>query len=193
VLWRSQSKQLPHLYAGRTLPAAAVRRYMDTRPPTVRIMVGPHAQISRHDLDALLSSTFIVNTTSDRAGVRLVREDLDQRNHAIGGETISEGMPRGAIQVPPGGEPIILLADHQTTGGYRVPAVVASVDLWRVAQLRAGEKLRFALVTRAEAVAALRERAAWLERLGAGEEYGALDDAMLMRGFAEWSEEASDE
>ncbi len=74
-----------------------------------------------------------------------------------------------------------------------MPAVVASVDLWRVAQLRSGEKVRFALATPAEAVAALHERAAWLERLGAGEEYEAINDAVLMRGFAEWSEEASDE
>jgi allophanate hydrolase subunit 2 len=115
-----------------------------------------------------------------------------------GSETISEGVPRGAVQVPPNGEPVILLADHQTTGGYGVPAVVASADLWRVAQLRPGDEVRFALVSVDEAVAALRERAAWLDQLGArvarpsapaGLGRAAPDLALLMRGFAEWSDE----
>jgi allophanate hydrolase subunit 2 len=122
---------------------------------------------------------------------------------AIGGETISEGVPRGVVQVPPNGEPIILLADHQTTGGYRAPAVVATADLWRVAQLRPGNTVRFALTTIDEAVNNMRTRAAWLERLASHEahtsgltrsdhEYSGLDMTLLMRGFAEWSEEEYD-
>jgi allophanate hydrolase subunit 2 len=120
-----------------------------------------------------------------------------ERN-ALGGETISEGVPRGAVQVLPNGEPIILLADHQTTGGYRVPAVVASDDLWRVAQLRPGNTLRFALVTVEAAVEALRVRAAWLERFASNEAgsstvmsagHDLADVALLMRGFSEWSDE----
>jgi allophanate hydrolase subunit 2 len=100
--------------------------------------------------------------------------------------------------VPPNGEPVILLADHQTTGGYRVPAVVAADDLWRVAQLRPGNTVRFALVTVESAVEALRVRAAWLERLASYAAHSSElrrtghdspDVALLMRGFAEWSEE----
>jgi allophanate hydrolase subunit 2 len=107
-------------------------------------------------------------------------------------------VPPGAVQVPPSGEPIILLADHQTTGGYRMPAVVAAAELWRVAQLRPGNILRFVLITTEDAVEALRARAEWLKRIRAhdpvsGEPMSSkqikLDVAQLMRGFLEWSEE----
>ena len=68
-------------------------------------------------------------------------------------------MVAGAIQVPPGGAPIVLLADHQTTGGYPVIATVAAADIGRVAQGLPGDQLRFVPVERDEAVRLLaRER-----------------------------------
>lgn len=70
----------------------------------------------------------------------------------------SEGMPCGAVQVPPGGEPIVLMVDHPTTGGYPVIACVASVDLPVLGQLRPGDTVRFERVTQAVALAALAER-----------------------------------
>jgi hypothetical protein len=114
-----------------------------------------------------------------------------------GGQIISEGVPRGAIQLPPDGEPILLLAEHQTTGGYLIPAVVISADHWRVGQLRPGGLVRFELTTEKEAITALRARAAWLTQLAgsaggptiaSGPGVGAADAAKLMRGFAEWDE-----
>jgi allophanate hydrolase subunit 2 len=77
---------------------------------------------------------------SDRVGVRLHGEPLVRTNHA---ELPSEGLVEGAIQVPPDGQPIVMLADHPTTGGYPVIAVVDVADLWLVAQRGAGGRLRF--------------------------------------------------
>jgi antagonist of KipI len=143
----------------------------------------------------LQHETFVVSPHADRVGVRLQSRGAGDMR---GGETVSEGVPRGAVQAAPSGEPVILLADHQTTGGYQVPAVVAAADLWRVAQLRPGDAVRFMLVTLDEALAALRARVAWLDQLAehvaqssASPQSGGTtpDVALLMRGFAEWSEE----
>jgi allophanate hydrolase subunit 2 len=61
-------------------------------------------------------------------------------------ELPSEGMVRGAIQVPPGGEPVVFLADHPVTGGYPVVAVVVDADVDRAAQIRPGQSVRFRIV-----------------------------------------------
>jgi allophanate hydrolase subunit 2 len=62
-------------------------------------------------------------------------------------ELPSEGLVRGAVQVPPSGGPVIFLVDHPVTGGYPVVAVVLDADVDRVAQLRPGQRLRFARPT----------------------------------------------
>jgi allophanate hydrolase subunit 2 len=77
----------------------------------------------------------------------------------------SMGLPLGAIQVPPDGRPIVMLADRPVTGGYRVPASVIRADIGRVAQLRTGDPLSFALVTSDEAIEALRVSEAELGKL----------------------------
>jgi allophanate hydrolase subunit 2 len=75
----------------------------------------------------------------------------------VGGQQMSEGSVSGTVQLPPDGNPVILLAEHQTTGGYKVPAVVIQADLWRVAQMRPGDRLRFRQTTAGEAARALQE------------------------------------
>jgi allophanate hydrolase subunit 2 len=81
---------------------------------------------------------------------------------AVGESLASHGVPSGAIQVPPDGRPIILLADHQTTGGYPVIGVVISADLPAAGQLRPGAAVRLREVSLAAARAALlAQRAAW--------------------------------
>jgi antagonist of KipI len=67
------------------------------------------------------------------------------------GELLSHGMVWGAVEVPPGGAPIILLADHPTVGGYPVPAVVAAVDRPVLGQLRPGDRVRLERVDLDEA------------------------------------------
>jgi allophanate hydrolase subunit 2 len=110
-------------------------------------------------------------------------------------EKVSEGVPRGAIQLLPGGEAIILLADHQTTGGYPVGAVVASVDMWHVAQLRPGDSIRFQSISLESAVDLLRKSRERLLRSAASPparlEPGI--EELLMRGFLEWSDEDDEE
>jgi antagonist of KipI len=129
---------------GRWTVASSVRpTYNDD--PIVRVIPGAH-----HDLlddasrDRLVSSTFRVSSNSDRMGYRLNGVELGLR---VPTELLSDGVAFGTIQLPPGGEPIVLMADHQTTGGYPRIGEVASVDLPLIAQLKPGDRLRFKLVS----------------------------------------------
>ncbi len=96
------------------------------------------------------SLTYEVGAASDRMGVRLLPEQ-DGVLAWGGRELTSFGVPRGAIQLPPGGTPVVLGADHQTTGGYPVLGVVARADWPLLAQLRPGSKVRLRPVTREDA------------------------------------------
>jgi allophanate hydrolase subunit 2 len=100
-----------------------------------------------------------VASAADRVGIRLEGDRVAQ---AIGGETTTHGVPWGAIQVPPDGRPIVLGADHQTTGGYRVVGVVISADLPLLGQLRSGALVRLETTDRAAALVALEHRRAAL-------------------------------
>jgi allophanate hydrolase subunit 2 len=86
-----------------------------------------------------------VSPHSDRIGLRLVGDPLPL---ATAEELPSEGLVLGAVQVPPDGRPVVFLADHPTTGGYPVVAVVEPGDLWQGAQLRPGERVRFTRAAR---------------------------------------------
>jgi antagonist of KipI len=106
-------------------------------------------------VDTLATMQWRVGSAADRVGVRL---DGDPVPEGIGGETTTQGVPWGAIQVPAGGPPIILGADHQATGGYRVVGVVISADLPVLGQLRPGASVGLVVVDRAAALVALRAR-----------------------------------
>ncbi len=109
--------------------------------PTLRLVFGPRDDWFTEDArPALTSSAYEVSDTSNRVGIRLRGPELARRRD---GELKSEGMAAGALQVPPNGKPILLLADHPTTGGYPVIAVVASADLPLAGQLRPGQRVRF--------------------------------------------------
>ncbi|MEP6693020.1 MAG: biotin-dependent carboxyltransferase family protein [Chloroflexota bacterium] len=119
----------------------------------VRAMVGPHT--GRFEPDAIerfFEGDFIVEPASDRQGVRIGGRAIAPRD----GELLSCGVVAGAVQVPRGGAPIVLLADHGTTGGYPVIATVIAADLGKVAQRVPGESLRFYRVERDAALDALR-------------------------------------
>ncbi|MET9276170.1 biotin-dependent carboxyltransferase family protein [Kribbella sp. NPDC003557] len=88
---------------------------------------------------SLVAQTYQVSSNSNRVGVRLDGELLER---ARTGELASEGMARGAIQIPPSGTPVIFLADHPVTGGYPVIAYVADADLDACAQVRPGQAVR---------------------------------------------------
>ena len=111
-------------------------------PVTLRAIRGPRADWVA-DPTALARTTWTASSRSDRVGMRLEGEPLRRTEKR---ELPSEGMVRGAIQVPPGGEPVVFLADHPVTGGYPVVAVVVDADVDRAAQVRPGQSVRFRLV-----------------------------------------------
>jgi KipI family sensor histidine kinase inhibitor len=121
---------------------------------SLRIMAGPDV-FPTEVVDRLISSTWEVAHSSDRIGVRLRGErPLDGPAPGIA----SRGMITGAIQIPPDGQPIVLLCDHATVGGYPVIATVVSADTGVLGQLRAGDDVRFSLINRPEAARARSER-----------------------------------
>lgn len=107
-----------------------------SRYQVLRILPGPQA--SNEAIHNLTCATFTA-VSGDRMGVRL------KGPHVLGGEVVSEAVPLGAIQVPPGGTPILLLNDRGTTGGYSKPAVVHPSDLPLAGQITAGTQVRFVL------------------------------------------------
>jgi KipI family sensor histidine kinase inhibitor len=122
--------------------------------PTVRIMVGPDVFPSA-TFERLVSTTWEVGASSNRIGVRL---QADRPLTVPNLDIASRGMVTGAIQLPPDGQPIILLNDHATVGGYPVIATVVSADLGLLGQLGPGDPVRFGLVDLTEAVEARRKR-----------------------------------
>jgi len=116
---------------------------------TLHAIPGPHAKrLDAEGRRAFLGEDFRVHHNSDRMAYRLEGPELAMR----GDELLSFGLAVGAVQVPPGGGPILLMADHHTAGGYPVPAVVASVSLPIAAQLAPGDEVRFAEVEVEKAV-----------------------------------------
>lgn len=108
--------------------------------PVLRVLIGPRDDWFAPDaLTALLTEPFRVQSQVDRIGARLAGPPLRWREAR---ELRSEGMVTGALQVPPSGDPILLLADHPTTGGYPVVAVVVDDDLPLAAQLVPGMTVR---------------------------------------------------
>ncbi len=117
---------------------------------TVRVVLGPQDDhFDPGSLRRFLAQTWRVGSTSDRIGCRLEGTALAHRGPS---EIVSDGLVPGAIQVPPDGAPIVVMADGPTTGGYPKIATVVSADLPLVAQLVPGEgEVRFTAVTVEEA------------------------------------------
>lgn len=161
----------------------------------IRVLPGPQEDHFPAASIALLErAEFTVASASDRMGLRLSGPVL-AHNHK-GAEIPTDGVVPGAIQVPGDGQPIVLLADGQTTGGYAKIATVIGADLPRLGQARPGETVRFKLVTREEARKALVERqadlAGWQAKLtgAAGEiDHAALYRANLISGVSAGMEE----
>lgn len=107
----------------------------------LRVTEGPQAHLFSEEARQLFfRSTFRVSETSDRTGLRLEGHIQDS---GLPGEMITEGVPLGAVQVTPSGQPIILCVEQQTTGGYPKIANVIGVDLHRLGQLRPRSEVRF--------------------------------------------------
>ncbi len=119
------------------------------RPPhlpdqPIRVVLGPQQKYFRKEaLATLLDAEFRVSKDADRMGMRL---DGPLLRHRRGWDIVSDAIATGSIQVPGSGQPIVLLADHQTTGGYPKIATVISADLPKLGRCRPGDPLRFVSV-----------------------------------------------
>jgi biotin-dependent carboxylase-like uncharacterized protein len=132
------------LAAGRGSPPTVISPALSlSAVPELHVVLGPRDDwFTAAAVNRLTSEVFTVTPASNRIGLRLEGLSLDR---ARTDELPSEGLVPGAIQVPPAGQPILLLADHPTTGGYPVIAVVLEADMLVAAQLRPGQPLRFTL------------------------------------------------
>lgn len=134
-----------------TLMSQAIPTYQSE--VIVRVTEGRQAQLfDENSRDAFYQETFQISPDSDRMGYRLKGPQLALTEAK---ELVSEGIAFGSIQVPPDGQPIILMADRQTTGGYPKIGQVATVDLPIVSQLKPGERIRFEKITLEQAQKAL--------------------------------------
>jgi len=148
--------------AARTLPEYARPEYSDN--PTLDVILGPQEKyFTEESIEKFLSSEYTMSRTSDRMGYRLEGPALNRRTTS---ELISEGMTMGAIQSPSNGQPIIMMADSPTTGGYPKIGTVASADLPLLAQCVPDKsKIRFRETTMAKAQKKYRELMKGLERI----------------------------
>ncbi len=139
------TRRLP--VAGRRLPPGWWDAVGDVL--TLRVILGPQDdQFTGEGIQAFLAGTYRVMPEMDRMGVRLQGPPIA---HRAGADIISDSTPLGAVQVPADGQPIILLADRQTTGGYTKIAVVIGEDAYRLAQAMPGQAVRFCRISMPEA------------------------------------------
>src|SRR3977135_4048940 len=150
-----------------TAPASgAAERRIDLPPPVerpIRVVMGPQDdEFGDEGTKLFLDSEWKISATSDRMGYRLEGPAI---KHLHGHNIVSDGTVNGSIQVPGNGQPIVLMPDRGTSGGYPKIATVISADFGRFAQTPAGRAFRFKAVSMAEAQAALRQFTEFLRTL----------------------------
>ena len=151
------------LHACPALPRHSVGMRPPAWSPSVRVLHGPeHGDFTTAARESFWANEWTVTPQSNRMGYRLSGPVLDRER---GEELASHGVLPGVVQVPPSGQPIVLLADAQTTGGYPKIGIVIRADLWKLAQLRLGARLRFIPCTQADALTALREQRLLLDQM----------------------------
>ncbi len=131
--------------------------------PVLRVVLGPQAhRFTGEGVAALLGHAYEMLPQSDRMGARLRGPVIA---HEAGHDIISDGIAVGSLQVPGDGQPIALLVERQTTGGYAKVATICSFDIGRLGQVRPGQRVRFTAVSVTEAHALLRKAEAALARI----------------------------
>ena len=140
------------------------RRAMSAQPATpvvalpethaiIRVLAGPQQDYFSADaLDVLQSGRYTISPQSDRMGFRL---DGPALTHSRGADIISDATPLGSLQVPASGQPIVLMADRQTAGGYPKIATVIAADMSVAGQLGPGDTMTFSVCSLADALSAL--------------------------------------
>ena len=137
---------------------------LDVGPPRrLRVVLGPqHDHFSDEAIGTFLGSDFIVSTDTDRIGMRLQGSPIVQ---ARGATFTSDGTATGSIQVTGSGQPIVLLPDRQTTGGYPKIATIISADLPALGRVSIGSRIAFQAVTIEDALALRRDLLATIVRI----------------------------
>lgn len=130
----------------------------------LRILLGPQEDRFTEDaIQTLLRETYTVTPQSDRMGYRLEGPELQ---HTTDANIITDGIALGSVQVPGSGQPIIMMAERQSTGGYTKIANVITADIPRLAQCKMGSKITFQLVTIEEAHDLYRQQQEEMQQLG---------------------------
>jgi len=141
--------------------SALMAPWLERPGNVIRVILGPQEDyFAAEQITAFINGPWTISTRSDRMAYQLEGPRL---RHAKGFNILSDGIALGAIQVPGEGQPLVLMADRQPTGGYPKIATVIGADLGKFAQLRPGTQLRFEAVSLAEAVEARRTQARLLE------------------------------
>jgi KipI family sensor histidine kinase inhibitor len=137
----------------RTAPVTAAQRALPAGGARLRVLPGPQASFFEPSaLESLARARFTISPRSNRMGYRLSGGTMAS---PVRGDMISDITVTGGIQVPPSGDPILLMADRQTTGGYPQLAVVITADLPVAGQLGPGDWIEFEICRRSDAIAAL--------------------------------------
>jgi len=137
------------------IPDDIIPRYLSEQ--TIRITTGPEAH--RFEMEGIrnfLTSEYTITDRSDRMGYRLSGKPVI--HHEDRADIISAGIAPGTVQVPGDGQPVILMADRQTSGGYARIANVISIDLTLLAQMKPGDSLRFRQISLDQAQELVKER-----------------------------------
>jgi allophanate hydrolase len=149
----------------------------------IRVMLGPQDDcFTKEALAAFTQAPWEATVEQDRMGLRLRGEKLNHIN-ASAADIVSDAVTPGTIQVPASGQPIVLLADSQTVGGYPKIATVITADLPKLAHARAGTQIKFQVVTSAQAHEALQDlHKTWQQWLTTRQAYlpiGYVDEQAL--------------
>jgi allophanate hydrolase subunit 2 len=138
----------------RALPSRLIPEYPEEI--RLRVLPGPQDDLFGADgIETFFTSVYTVTPRNDRMGYCL---DGPRIRHRNGADIVSDALCAGAVQVPGNGLPLVMTADHQTTGGYPKIGAVIGPDLFRLVQARQGTRVRFVRCADSEAVRAMRLR-----------------------------------
>ncbi len=150
-------------------------------PLIIRIVPGPQQEyFSPQELEKFAQEIYTISNEADRMGYRLEGRPVEKIQQQ---DLITDGIVFGSIQIPPNGQPIIMLADHQTTGGYPKIATAATVDLPLLAQAMPGRKIQFAFITVQTAQRLLRQWADSWQRLAEHISEGMVEKSYLSYSY----------
>jgi allophanate hydrolase subunit 2 len=150
-------REVHHQTVPEELVSAASERHEGAPPPILELLPGPRTDWLADP--ATLATTWTVSPDSNRVGIRLSGTVLARSPSRVTEELPSEPLVRGAVQLPPSGQPVIFGPDHPTTGGYPVVAVLTEESSDRLAQCRPGDLVTLVWVALRDSTGVLRNAA----------------------------------